>query len=138
MAVFNTRCLSNKGGVVLDGAGEVVVLGVHHLVEDSVEFVSTIVVGELEAVSTRVAIGELIVVKVLVVEWLVNISEIVDEEAESVRSGNVGHAGVETVLNVVVQVRVEVFITEATVSEPLDDVVDGLSEVTGLLFDAPG
>jgi hypothetical protein len=53
------------------------------------------------------------------VKGLVNIANVMDEEAESVRSSKISFARVESVLNVLVHIAVQVFIAVFGCSEPL-------------------
>lgn len=104
--------LNLKSGPVLsvDGSSDRVVLGVHDLVEERMELIDIVMVLEINQIATLVTVGVGCVVERFVVQRLVHVTHVVDEQAESVGLGDIFVTGVQTVLNVVVDVALQVVI----------------------------
>lgn len=92
------------------------------------QLIDVVVVFEGKLIGTFVADGELVVVAVRGVEGLVDVTQVVDEEAEGVALSDVRVTGVESVLNVVVDVRFEVG-SAVLLPEPSDETGNGLCDV---------
>jgi len=86
------------------GSSDVVVLAVEDLVPDGVELIGGVVAREREGVGTLISLGVLVVESGSCVERLVQVSNIVDKETKSIRSGSVVVSRVERVLDVIVHV----------------------------------
>lgn len=107
-----------------EGARDVVVLAVDHQVPHGVELIGTVVVGESDGVAALVAFGEVVRVKVGVVQRLHEVTHVVDEQTERVGFLHVGVAGVQVGADVRVDVGVQVIVAIVSLGEPLDEVLD--------------
>lgn len=105
--------------------------GVNDFVEKSVQLINLVMVWERESIGTFVAVWVRFVVATFTVERLVDVSHVVDEEAERVRFGVVLVAWVQAVLHVIIHVRVLV-VSAVFAREPISDVLDGKGQVTRL------
>lgn len=66
-------------------------------------------------------------ISALGMEWLVHVANVVDQKSESVRLGFVRQARVQSVLNVVVNITMEIIITIVDSAEPLNDIHHAIS-----------
>lgn len=97
------------------------------------QLISTIVIWEFKSIGSGVTFGEVRVVSVLVVEGLVDVSNIVDQQAQSVRLCKLRLTGVQSVLDVVVDVRGFVTSSVSSVAQPLDEVRDSNSQIASFV-----
>jgi len=105
------------------------VLRVHQDVPNSVQFISTVVERQSNGVGTLITGRVGLTVLSLSVKRLVDVSNVVDQEAQSVRLGKVRLTGVKSVLNVVVHITVKILFTVVTDAEPLDNSLHAISQV---------
>lgn len=94
------------------------------------ELIGLVVVGNGECVSSFISLRVLVVKARSGVERLVQVSNIVDEKTEGVRPGSIVVAGVESVLNIVIHVRLLVAFPVLS-GEPVGNVLDGHHDVVG-------
>jgi len=92
------------------------------------------VVLKWHQVATLVAIRVLSSVHVLIVEWLVHVTNIVDQQTQSVGLGKKLITWVKSVLNVVVDVATLVVVTIVTHRQPLDQVGAAVGHVVVVLI----
>ena len=120
--------LEGVPGLRGERAGDVVVLGVENLVPEGVQLVDFIVILEGEVVSAFITCGELSRVEVFAVEGLDEVADVVDEEAEGIRLGDVlivSELGHEVGVHITGLVIVTLL-----AGEPRDDIVQGNCEVS--------
>ena len=113
--------------------GNEIAFCVEDLVPERVQFVNIVVIFEGEQVSSFVTINKLFVKAIFAVEWLHNVANIVNEETESVRLRIALVTRVKSILNVIVDVRVEVGIT-IFLSEPCDKVCDAYCQIASFVW----
>jgi len=127
---IDSGLLESSKVVVRDRSGNVVRLGIENFVPDGVELISCVVVGNREGVSSFISLRILVVEARSSVERLMEIPDVMDEEAKRIRTSSVIVTGVKSVLNVVVDVRLLVPSSVLT-GEPVGNVVDSNHDVVG-------
>jgi len=95
-----------------------------------VKFIGLVVVGDGECVGSFISLRVLIIKARSSVERLVQVSNIVDEKTESIRSGSIVVTWVESMLDIVIHVS---FLVACSIlsGEPVGDVSDGRYDVVG-------
>ena len=114
-------------------SSDVVVLSVQHFVPKCMQLIDVVVILEWEKIGPLIAFWPLRVKSVLIVERLNNVSHIVDEKSESIWFGITLITWVESVLDVVIDVGVQVVIT-LLAWEPSDDVIESDSQVSWFIW----
>ena len=106
---------------------------VEDLVPERMQFVNIVVILEREQVSSFVTINKLFVKAILAVERLYDVTNVMNEQTERVRLSIALVTRVESILNVIIDVRVKVGIT-IFLSEPCDKVCDAYCQIATFVW----
>lgn len=105
-------------------------LSVEDFVPEGVELVALVVVWDHEFVACDVTTGEFVGITIFHVHWLMDVAQVVDEQAQGVTLCDVGVTRVKPILDIVVNVRVEIGVA-ILLADPGDDAGNGFRDVSG-------
>lgn len=107
--------------------------GVENLVPERVQLVHIVVIFERKEVAAFVTRRISLVIFVFTVQWLHNIPHVVNQKAKRIRLGTLFITWVQTIRNVVVQVRVTIGVP-VFLTQPVYDVLDAYGQIATFTF----
>jgi len=105
------------------------VLGVHQDVPHRVQLISTVMILCFNCICAFVTVRVCLAVLSLVVERLVHVADVMDQQTQRERLGQVLTTWVQSVLDVVVNVALPVVVSIVSQAQPLDQVLASICHV---------